>query len=98
MIGVKNRGEVVRYEPRKRQFVPFLPGISALDVEFSHDGRSIVYVQYPGLTLWRARQDGSERLQLTSAPFRARLPRWSPDGKLLTSASVDHTVQVWGTS
>ena len=83
LVGVKNRGEMMRYEPRKRQFVPFLRGISALDVEFSHDGQSIVYVQYPGLTLWRARQDGTERLQLTSFPFRARLPRWSPDGKQL---------------
>ncbi len=83
LVGVKNRGEMMRYEPRKRQFVPFMPGISALDLEFSHDGQSIVYVQYPGLTLWRARQDGSERLQLTSSPFRARLPRWSPDGKQL---------------
>jgi Tol biopolymer transport system component/DNA-binding winged helix-turn-helix (wHTH) protein len=81
VIGVKNRGEVVRYEPRKRQFVPFLPGVSALDIEFSRDVRSVVYVQYPELTLWRARRDGSERLQLTSLPFRARFPRWSPDGK-----------------
>ena len=81
VIGVKNRGEVVRYEPRKRQFVRFLPGVSALDIEFSRDGRSVVYVQYPDLTLWRARHDGSERLQLTSTPFRVRFPRWSPDGK-----------------
>ena len=81
VVGVKNRGEVVRYELRKRQFVPFFPGLSASDIEFSHDGRSVVYVQYPELTLWRARQDGSQRLQLTSSPFRARFPRWSPDGK-----------------
>jgi Tol biopolymer transport system component/DNA-binding winged helix-turn-helix (wHTH) protein len=81
VIGVKNRGEVMRYEPRKRRFVPFLPGVSALDIEFSHDGRSVVYVAYPDLTLWRAQQDGSERLQLTSPPFRARFPRWSRDGK-----------------
>jgi Tol biopolymer transport system component len=81
VIGVKNRGEVVRYEPRKRQFVAFLPGVSAMEIEFSHDGRSVVYVQYPDFALWRARQDGSERLQLTSPPFRARFPRWSPDGK-----------------
>jgi Tol biopolymer transport system component/DNA-binding winged helix-turn-helix (wHTH) protein len=83
LVGVKNRGELMRYEPRKRRFVPFLPGISAEDVEFSPDGRSVVYVEYPGLTLWRARRDGSERLQLTSPPFRVRLPRWSPDGKQL---------------
>jgi Tol biopolymer transport system component/DNA-binding winged helix-turn-helix (wHTH) protein len=83
LVGVKNRGEVVRYEPRKRLFVPFLPGISAQDIEFSPDGRSLVYVEYPAFTLWRARRDGSERLQLTSPPFRVRLPRWSPDGKQL---------------
>jgi Tol biopolymer transport system component/DNA-binding winged helix-turn-helix (wHTH) protein len=81
VIGVKNRGEVVRYEPRKRQFVAFLPGVSASEIEFSRDGRSVVYVQYPDFALWRARQDGSERLQLTSPRFRARFPRWSPDGK-----------------
>ena len=38
--------------------LPCMPGISALDLEFSHDGQwAIVYVDYPGLTLWRARQD-----------------------------------------
>src|SRR4029077_13447441 len=31
-------------------------------------------------TLWSSRLDGSKRLQLTSTPVSAFLPRWSPDG------------------
>jgi Tol biopolymer transport system component len=33
--------------------------------------------------LWRSRTDGTEPLQLTSAPLFALRPRWSPDGRHL---------------
>jgi Tol biopolymer transport system component len=36
---------------------------------------------YPELTLWRARINGTEKTQLTYWPLYATLPRWSPDGK-----------------
>ena len=75
------QGELVRYDPRSRQFVPFLFGVSAGEADFSPDGNWIVYVSYPELTLWRARTDGSQRMQLTYWPVYATLPRWSPDGK-----------------
>ena len=75
------QGELVRYDSRSRQFLPYVSGVSAGEADFSPDGQWIVYVSYPELTLWRARTDGSQRMQLTYWPIYATLPRWSPDGK-----------------
>jgi serine/threonine protein kinase len=79
--GYQPRAELVRYDVKARQFVPFLSGISAGEVSFSQDGKWVAYVSYPDSTLWRSRVDGSERLQLTTRPISAFLPRWSPDGR-----------------
>jgi serine/threonine protein kinase/Tol biopolymer transport system component len=80
-VGTQPRGEMERYDPRSKLFVPFLGGLSAGDLEFSRDGQWVTYVAYPGDTLWRSRADGSERLQLSYPPQHATLPHWSPDGK-----------------
>lgn len=72
--------ESVRYDSLSRQFVPFLSGISAGDVEASCDGRMFTYVRYPEVTLWRSKADGSDAAQLTGPSLRAALPHWSPDG------------------
>ena len=61
--------------------MPYLGGISAQDVDVSKDYQWVAYVSYPERVLWRSRLDGSQRLQLTSLPMQAFLPRWSPDGK-----------------
>jgi eukaryotic-like serine/threonine-protein kinase len=82
VIGTQPRAELVRYE-KSGEFVPFLSGISATDVDYSRDGRWIAYVSYPDYTLWRSKADGSERLQLTYPPMLAALPHWSPDGQQL---------------
>jgi serine/threonine protein kinase/Tol biopolymer transport system component len=81
VTGLQARGELVRYDFRTRQFLPFLSGISVDQVDFSPDGQWVTYVVVPEGTLWRSRLDGSERLQLTNVPLFAILPRWSPDGK-----------------
>jgi Tol biopolymer transport system component len=74
------RGELVRYDSKSRQFVPFLSGISAACVNFSRDKQRVTYVSYPEGNLWQSNADGSQRQQLTFAPMTVILPRWSPDG------------------
>ena len=39
VVGMQRRGELVRYDAKSGEFVPFLGGISAGDVEFSRDGQ-----------------------------------------------------------
>jgi Tol biopolymer transport system component len=78
--GYIQRSELVRYDNNAHAFVPFLSGISADYVDFSRDGKWVVYLSVPDSTLWRSRVDGSERLQLTFPPVNPFLPHWSPDG------------------
>ena len=80
-IGASSRAEVIRYDSRSKQFVPYFSGISAEGLAFSRDGQWVTYTSYPDGTLWRSKVDGSERLQLTFPPLRVLLPRWSPDGR-----------------
>ena len=81
VLGEKLRGELVRYDAKSNQFIPFLAGVSATGLAFSRDGNWITYVAYPEGTLWRSKADGSERLELTFSALEAVAPRWSPDGK-----------------
>jgi Tol biopolymer transport system component len=82
-VGERQRGELVRYDPSSRQFVPFLAGGSVYGAEFSRDGRWVAYTTYPEGALWRSRVDGSDRLLLHGGPPLATEPHWSPDGKRL---------------
>jgi Tol biopolymer transport system component/predicted Ser/Thr protein kinase len=81
VIGSQPRGELVRFDPKSGEFVPYLGGIPADMVDFSRDGQWMTYVAHPEGTLWRSKLDGSERLQLTFPPMIVHLPRWSPDRK-----------------
>jgi serine/threonine protein kinase/Tol biopolymer transport system component len=81
VIGEQPRAELQHYDPKLKQFVRYLEGISAGEIDISRDGKWIVYSAYPDQTLWRSRVDGSEKLQLSSSPVLTWMPRWSPDGK-----------------
>jgi DNA-binding winged helix-turn-helix (wHTH) protein/Tol biopolymer transport system component len=84
-IGTLPSGELVRYDAKQKDFVPFLGGLSADHLEFSRDGQWIAYVTLPERTLWRARSDGSESFQLTFPPMQVdSRPHWSADGKRIT--------------
>jgi serine/threonine protein kinase/Tol biopolymer transport system component len=81
VVGALARGELVRYDTRSAEFIPFLSGISADSVGFSKDGQWVAYVSFPEGTLWRSKLDGSQKIQLTYPPLTAVMPSWSPDGQ-----------------
>jgi DNA-binding winged helix-turn-helix (wHTH) protein/Tol biopolymer transport system component len=78
--GMMPRGELVEYDTKSKEMVPYLGGISAEGGSFSKDGRYLVYVTFPEGVMWRANRDGSGRLQLTKPPLYPVTPEWSPDG------------------
>ena len=87
--GVIQHGELVRFDRRTQQLEPYLGGISAEFVTFSHDGKFVAYVTFPQGILWRANRDGSNPIQLTDPPWYPILPRWSPDGTQIVFGGPD---------
>jgi Tol biopolymer transport system component/predicted Ser/Thr protein kinase len=81
------QGELVRRDARSQQYLPYLSGMSAIQLGFSRDGQWVAYISFPDLTLWRSKVDGTERLQLTSSPIVASEPQWSADGKQIAFAA-----------
>jgi Tol biopolymer transport system component/DNA-binding winged helix-turn-helix (wHTH) protein len=77
--GVNLRGELMRFDKESRQFEPYLGGISAEFLSFSHDGRYVAYVSFPDGILCRVNRDGTGVLQLTKPPIYPKSLRWSPD-------------------
>jgi len=88
VVGEQPRGELVRYDLKLRQMVPYV-GMSVEQVRFSRDGQMAAYIAYPENTLWRSKVDGTERLQLTFPPKVSGMPRWSPDGKQIAFDAAD---------
>jgi eukaryotic-like serine/threonine-protein kinase len=93
-IGTRRRSELVHYDMKLHQILPFLSGISAIDPTFSRDGKWISYTSYPDHTLWRSRSDGSERMQLTYPPMEVASPNISPDGKNVSFRTSDWDLYV----
>jgi DNA-binding winged helix-turn-helix (wHTH) protein/Tol biopolymer transport system component len=87
-VGTLPSGELVRYDKKKKDFLPILEGLSASHLEFSRDGKWIAYVTVPERTLWRARSDGSDAFQLTFPPLDVdSRPHWSREGKRIVFAA-----------
>jgi dipeptidyl aminopeptidase/acylaminoacyl peptidase len=83
VVGMTFRGELTSFDLKTGRPSLFLGGISADWMEFSRDGKHVVYVSYPQGDLWRSNVDGTERVQLTFGAVKPVLPRWSPDGQTI---------------
>jgi len=81
VVGEQRRAQLQHFDSKAQQFGPFFDGISGGEIDFSRDGKWVAYVSYPDALLWRSRSDGSDKLQVTSAPALVSMPRWSPDGR-----------------
>jgi eukaryotic-like serine/threonine-protein kinase len=79
--GYQPRAELGRFDLKSGEFLPYLGALSAGDLDFSRDGRWVIYVSYADGSLWRSNVDGSERIHLTYPPMRVAQPHWSPDAK-----------------
>jgi serine/threonine protein kinase/Tol biopolymer transport system component len=88
-VGSQLRSELVRYDSRRQQFLPYLGGISASEVTFARDGNLVSYVSFPEGNLWRCRSDGSEKLQLTSSPLFVEWAALSADGTQVAFSALN---------
>ena len=81
VIGQQRRFDLIGVGGRA-QFSVYFDGVSAGEADIHRNGEwsVFVYVEHPGLTLWRSKGDGTSRIQLTYAPMQVHAPRWSPDG------------------
>jgi eukaryotic-like serine/threonine-protein kinase len=74
------RMEPLRFDASTGQFERLSGGITGGFIDYSRDGEWVAWVDATDRTLWRARRDGTERLQITLPPLEVALVRWSPDG------------------
>ncbi len=80
--------EMVRYDLASGRLKPGVLPAKALGASFSRDGAWMAFVP-PDSTLWRSKEDGSERVQLVGAPLFTSWPQWSPDdAKIAFEASL----------
>lgn len=77
-FGLRRTEEMMRLDPESRRLLPVAASSFPFGSVYSRDKRWVVY-STPEQDLWRARADGSDRLQLTFPPLKAAYYSLSPD-------------------
>ncbi len=80
-IGSHNEYQLLRIEPKTQNRTAMLAESGATDMDFSLDGRWVVYAARENGSLWKSQIDGSNRVQLMAGATGAFAPHWSPDQK-----------------
>lgn len=80
-VNSQERRELMRYDPTRKLFVPYLGGVAGRHLSFSRDGSWVAYENESDKSLWCSRTDGSQARRLTFPPLEAMHSTWSPDGK-----------------
>jgi len=83
-IGVDAQIELLHALPKSSTFIALEQNLSAAALaEYSPDGHWVAWINASDGSLWRSRIDGSQRIELTTAPLRIFTMKWSPDDKQL---------------
>ena len=83
-IGANPNIELLRFDPALKRFATLENTLSSASLNvYSREGDWMAWLNSRDGSLWRSRADGSDRLQLTAAPVRVFMMRWSPDNKRL---------------
>ena len=83
-IGANTRRELFRFNLTAHKAEPYLSGVrNAQRPEHAHLSDRIAWISTTDGTLWRGKEDGSERVQLLGAPTSVYMARWSADDRRL---------------
>jgi Tol biopolymer transport system component/DNA-binding winged helix-turn-helix (wHTH) protein len=81
-IGANTRRELFHFNPATQKAEPYLNNIrSARRSEHAHRSDRIAWISTTDGSLWRGKEDGSERVQLMGSPSEVYMERWSPDDR-----------------
>ena len=81
-IGANTRRELFHFNPATQKAEPYLSNVrSARRSEHAHHSDRIAWISTTDGSLWRGKEDGSERVQLIGPPSEVYMERWSPDDR-----------------
>jgi DNA-binding winged helix-turn-helix (wHTH) protein/Tol biopolymer transport system component len=83
-IGANTRRELFHFNLTTHKAEPYLGNIrNARRSEHAHLADRIAWISTSDGSLWRGKEDGSDRMQLIGSPTSVYMERWSPDDRWL---------------
>jgi DNA-binding winged helix-turn-helix (wHTH) protein/Tol biopolymer transport system component len=82
-IGAHTRRELFHFNLAAHRAEPYLSNVSAQRSEAAHHSERTAWISSTDRTLWRSKEDGTDRVQLISPPLSVYMARWSPDDRRL---------------